>query len=342
QDRPILVLSETIRDSQIIEELLKKENIPLEMLNEVQEKSEESILNRAGISKAVTVATNTAGRGTDIKLTQRSLQQGGLHVLLTFYPNSDRVGDQARGRAGRQGEPGSSEIIVLLENLSLDDSISNRSQEEIIQLLEQKRLSQTRIDKHVHTCLADIERYCFSLATKFFAGFAQFSQSFHEEIFVERCIQALSNQKLTKDPKKNLNRKDSHLAQTAIELATNKAGRAKWKIFLQQVRERIKSKMLNQWSIQFYQEVEKLVGDSNIEGFTAIQEQIQQIFGEKGNFFSDSLIAMIIDSRIKEIMELKQKIRTLYDQQRPSWEKYLDPSGKGVIEYIQEITRAST
>ncbi len=46
---------------------------------------------------------------------------------------------------------------------------------------------------------------------------------------------------------------------------------------------------------------------------------------------------MIIDSRIKEMMEVKQKIRTLYDQQRPSWEKYLDPSGRGVIEYVQEI-----
>ncbi len=112
--------------------------------------------------------------------------------------------------------------------------------------------------------------------------------------------------------------------------------------FLTASGEQIKSKTINQWSIQFYQEVESLVSGSNMERLTNIKEQIQQIFGEKGNFFSDSLIAMIIDSRIKEIMELKQKIRTLYDQQRPSWEKYLDPSGKGVIEYIQEITRAST
>ncbi|MGB7128100.1 MAG: helicase-related protein, partial [Candidatus Rhabdochlamydia sp.] len=312
QDRPILVLSETIRDSQIIEELLKKENIPLEMLNEIQEKTEESILNRAGISKAVTVATNTAGRGTDIKLTQRSLQQGGLHVLLTFYPSSERVGAQARGRAGRQGEPGSSEIIVSLENLSLN--VSNRSQEEVIQLLEQKRLAQTRIDKNVHICLADVERYFFSLAAEFFTVFAQFSQSFHEEIFVERCIQVLSNQKLVKEPKKSLNKKDFHLAQTAIELIPSKASKIKWKIFLQQVGEQIKSKTINQWSIQFYQEVERLVSGSNMERLTNIKEQIQQIFGEKGNFFSDSLIAMIIDSRIKEIMELKQKIRTLYDQ----------------------------
>ncbi len=85
-------------------------------------------------------------------------------------------------------------------------------------MLEQKRLAQTRIDKNVHICLADVERYFFSLAAEFFTGFAQFSQSFHEEIFVERCIQVLSNQKLVKEPKKSLNRKDFHLAQTAIEL----------------------------------------------------------------------------------------------------------------------------
>lgn len=338
QDRPILVLCETIRDSEIIEDLLKKEQISLEMLNEIQKKTEEAVLNKAGISKAVTIATNTAGRGTDIKLTQTSLQQGGLHVLLTFYPDSERVADQARGRAGRQGEPGSSEIIISLENLSLDDSISNRSQGEILQLLEQKKIAQIRIDKYMHTSLADIERDCFSLATEFFASFVQFNQRLHEEAFIERCIQVLSNQKLTKDPKKNLSRKDSHLAQTAIELITSKASKIKWKIFLQQVSAQIKNKMINQWSIQFYQEVEKLVGNSNIEGFTAIQEQLQQIFEEEeGYFFSDALISMIIDFRIQEMMELKQAIRTLYDQQKPNWEKYLDLSGKGVIEYIQEI-----
>ena len=336
QDRPILVLCETISDSQIIEGLLRKKNIPLEMLNEVQQKSEESILNRAGISKAVTIATNTAGRGTDIKLTQRSLQQGGLHVLLTFYPSSERVGAQARGRAGRQGEPGSSEIIVSLENLSLNVS-NDKPQEEVIQLLEQKRLAQTCIDKRMHTCLADIERYYFSLATEFFTGFAQFSRGFYEESFVERCIQILSNWKSTKEPKESLSRKDFHLAQTAIELVTNKASKIRWKIFLQQVGEQIKNKAINQWSIQFYQEVEKLLSHSNIQRFIAIQEQLQQTFGEKGNFFSDTLISIIIDSRIKEMMELKQKIRTLYDQQRPSWEKYLDSSGSGVIQYIREI-----
>ncbi|PWU15764.1 MAG: hypothetical protein C5B45_01755 [Chlamydiae bacterium] len=106
---------------------------------------------------------------------------------------------------------------------------------------------------------------------------------------------------------------------------------------MQQVGEQIKDKTINQWSIQFYQEVEKLLSYSNIERFTAIQEQIQQIFGEKGNFFSDSLLSMIIDSRTNEMMELKQEIRILYDQQRSSWEKYLEPSGRGVIEYIQEI-----
>ena len=254
---------------------------------------------------------------------------------MTFYPNSERVEAQARGRAGRQGEPGSSEIFVSLENLSLN--VSNKSQEEVIQLLEQKRLAQTRIDKHMHICLADVESYCFSLATEFFTGFAQFSQSFHEESFVERCIQILSNQKLIKEPKESLNRKDSHLAQTAIELITSKANKIKWKVFLQQVGEQIESKTISQWSIQFYQEVEKLVSRSSIESLTNIEEYIQQAFGEKGNFFSDALISMIIDSRIKEMMELKQKIRTFYDQQRPSWEKYLDPSGIGVIEYIQEI-----
>lgn len=337
QDRPILVLCETISDSQIIEGLLRKEHIALEMLNEVQEKTEEAVLNKAGISKAVTIATNTAGRGTDIKLTQRSLQQGGLHVLLTFYPDSERVGDQARGRAGRQGEPGSSEIIISLESLSLEDSISNKSQEEVLLLLEQKRLAQTSMRKHIHVCLADIERDRFSFTTEFFTIFAQFSQNFYEEKFIERCIQGLSNQQITKELKQSLSRKDSHLAQTAMELVTSKASKIKWKIFLRQVSEEMKNKIINQWSIQFYQEAETLLSHSNIEKNIAIQESLQQIFGGKGHFFSDIFLSMIIDSRTKEMMELKQAIRTLYDQQKVSWEKYLDLSGKGVIKFIQGL-----
>ena len=100
KSRPLLVLCPTIVASEMIGNLLTENGFSFEMLNGIQTKKESEIIGQAGLSRAITVATNTAGRGIDIQLSSESVELGGLHVLITFYPESERVEYQARGRAG--------------------------------------------------------------------------------------------------------------------------------------------------------------------------------------------------------------------------------------------------
>ena len=87
----------------------------------MQTEPPDTIIGQAGSPGQVTITTNNAGRGTDIALPLESLQVGGLHVILTFYPYSQRVEEQAIGRAGRQGNQGSSEILLLAEKLKFNE-----------------------------------------------------------------------------------------------------------------------------------------------------------------------------------------------------------------------------
>ncbi|MBI3013223.1 MAG: hypothetical protein HYY63_06325, partial [Elusimicrobia bacterium] len=117
QGRPVLVGVTTIEDSIKLHQMLKeKTGIEAQILNEKQEQSEGEIVQRAGQKGMVTVATNMAGRGTDILLGEGVAELGGLHVIGTERFAARRIDDQLRGRAGRQGQPGSSQFIVSLED----------------------------------------------------------------------------------------------------------------------------------------------------------------------------------------------------------------------------------
>jgi preprotein translocase subunit SecA len=96
--------------------VLRARGIEHSLLNAMQDREEAAIVALAGQPGAVTVATNIAGRGTDIKLGPGVAERGGLHVLLTEYHESRRVDRQLFGRSGRQGDPGSCEAVVSLED----------------------------------------------------------------------------------------------------------------------------------------------------------------------------------------------------------------------------------
>jgi preprotein translocase subunit SecA len=97
--RPTLILVNTVGDSLKISAQLKAASVRHQVLNAVQPEAEESIIAKAGMSGMLTVATNTAGRGTDIILSPDALDAGGLHVILGFYPINDRVGDPRFGKS---------------------------------------------------------------------------------------------------------------------------------------------------------------------------------------------------------------------------------------------------
>ncbi len=114
--QPVLVGTITIETSEIISNLLRKEGIPHKVLNAKFHELEAEIVAEAGRHKAVTIATNMAGRGTDIKLDDEAKAAGGLKIIGTERHESRRIDNQLRGRAGRQGDPGESRFYISLED----------------------------------------------------------------------------------------------------------------------------------------------------------------------------------------------------------------------------------
>jgi len=114
--QPVLVGTISIDVSEKIASMLKKEGIPHEVLNAKQHEREAEIIATAGQTGKVTIATNMAGRGTDIKLGEGVVDVGGLHILGTSRHESRRIDNQLRGRSGRQGDPGSSRFFLSLED----------------------------------------------------------------------------------------------------------------------------------------------------------------------------------------------------------------------------------
>src|SRR5690625_542893 len=114
--QPVLVGTVAVESSEHISELLKKERVPHNILNAKNHYREAEIIENAGQKNAVTIATNMAGRGTDIKLGDGVKELGGLAVLGTERHESRRIDNQLRGRSGRQGDPGMSQFFLSMED----------------------------------------------------------------------------------------------------------------------------------------------------------------------------------------------------------------------------------
>ena len=119
--QPILIGTISVEANEELSKLLKKNNLPHEVLNAKNHEREAEIIAHAGEKGAITLATNMAGRGTDIKLGKGVRELGGLYVIGTERHESRRIDNQLRGRAGRQGDPGTSQFFV-----SFDDDLMRR------------------------------------------------------------------------------------------------------------------------------------------------------------------------------------------------------------------------
>jgi len=121
KNQPILVGTVSIENSELLSEMLKRKGVPHKVLNAKYHAEEAEIISRAGQPGSVTIATNMAGRGTDILLGEGVSDVGGLHIMGTERHESRRIDNQLRGRAGRQGDPGSTQFY-----LSLGDELMKR------------------------------------------------------------------------------------------------------------------------------------------------------------------------------------------------------------------------
>ncbi|MFD1900229.1 SEC-C metal-binding domain-containing protein [Enterococcus termitis] len=137
--QPVLVGTVAVETSELLSELLNKEKVPHEVLNAKNHFKEAEIIMNAGQKGAVTIATNMAGRGTDIKLGLGVIELGGLAVIGTERHESRRIDNQLRGRAGRQGDPGVSQFYLSLE----DDLMKRFGSERIKAFLDRMNIEES-------------------------------------------------------------------------------------------------------------------------------------------------------------------------------------------------------
>ncbi|MBO7328697.1 MAG: preprotein translocase subunit SecA [Lentisphaeria bacterium] len=163
--QPVLLGTISVDDSEKLSRMLKIRNIPHNVLNAKNHQHEAEIVARAGQVGAVTVATNMAGRGTDIKLGENVAELGGLHVIGSSRHDSRRIDRQLRGRCSRQGDPGSSKFYVSLE----DDLMRLFGGDRIVKIFDRfglkegDELQHPWLDKSIETAQKRVEQQHFSI-----------------------------------------------------------------------------------------------------------------------------------------------------------------------------------
>ncbi len=194
--RPTLVGTTSVDVSETISRMLKRKGIPHNVLNAKQHQREAEIIQNAGLSGAVTIATNMAGRGTDIKLGPGVKENGGLHIVGTERHESRRIDRQLRGRAGRQGDPGSSRFYLSLE----DDLMRLFGSERIASIMQRLGLEEGEVIQHrmitnsVERAQKKVEQNNFSIRKRLLEYDDVMNQQ--REVIYTRRKQALSGERL--------------------------------------------------------------------------------------------------------------------------------------------------
>ncbi|MEI3041054.1 MAG: preprotein translocase subunit SecA [Victivallales bacterium] len=163
--QPVLLGTISVEDSEVLSRMLKMRNIPHNVLNAKNHARESEIVARAGEKFAVTVATNMAGRGTDIKLGDGVAELGGLYVIGSSRHDSRRIDRQLRGRSARQGDPGASRFYVSLE----DNLMRIFGSDRIVKIMERfgleegEELQHPWLNKSIETAQRRVEQHYFSI-----------------------------------------------------------------------------------------------------------------------------------------------------------------------------------
>ena len=314
--RPLLILCESIHFSQEVSAFLEEADVAHELLNEVQEAAEALILAKAKEAGAITVATNTAARGTDITLTPASITNGGLHVLITFFPKSLRVEQQARGRAGRQGQPGSSAVIFA----STDS----------VETWMARRALQVRLNTQLNCHIAQLARFQFAFVRQFFSQFGSFCD--HREAMIDQLAATWTpRSRLRQNPidLSQLPRKERVIVTEGLALLDGTpANLRKWKTFLGVVHKRVKERILHDWAGDFYRNSERLMSISEIQGLLMIKEMVEYATPVAG------IIDLAIHSMIRETMD---QVRATFERRNAFWSEYLNPNGSGINQYLKNV-----
>jgi len=163
--QPVLVGTISIEKSEALSALLQREGVPHQVLNAKNHEMEAEIVKDAGQKGAVTIATNMAGRGTDIKLGEGVTDLGGLHILGTERHESRRIDNQLRGRSGRQGDPGSSQFYVSMEDDLMRLFGSERMQKmmDVMKIPEDMPIENKMVSGAIESAQKKVENHHFEI-----------------------------------------------------------------------------------------------------------------------------------------------------------------------------------
>jgi preprotein translocase subunit SecA len=161
--QPVLVGTIAIEKSELLSQMLTIKGLPHKVLNAKYHEKEAQIISQAGQRKAITIATNMAGRGTDIKLEEGVAELGGLHIIGTERHEARRIDNQLRGRSGRQGEPGSTQFFVSMEDhlMRVFGSDKMKAMMDTLGIEEDMPIENKLISRSIESAQSKIEGYNF-------------------------------------------------------------------------------------------------------------------------------------------------------------------------------------
>ena len=332
--RPVLVGTTSVDVSETISRMLKRKGVPHNVLNAKQHKSEAEVVEHAGEMGAVTIATNMAGRGTDIKLGAGVVDRGGLFILGTERHESRRIDRQLRGRSGRQGDPGTTKFFLSLEDdlMRLFGSDRIASVMERMGIQEGEVIEHSLITKSVERAQKKVEENNFSIRKRLLEYDNVMNQQ--REIIYTRRNRALQGDRLKNDVM-------DYLHETVEEIV---------KRYFEDVNvDKIKEEVLQNFLVELKLEPEEFetLGDNGITN--RIIEAVKDFYARKEEMLGVDLLARIerysvlsvIDNRwkehLREMDDLKEGIGLrAYGQKDPLLE-YKSEAFTLFVELLNQI-----
>jgi ankyrin repeat protein len=254
QGRPVLIICRTIRDVMKLNKQFEQTELMYQIFTGKQITSEEEIIDKAGQAGMITIATNNSGRGTDIILSKTALKNGGLHVIVTCYMKNIRTEDQAKGRAGRQGQYGSCQVMLCLTDPFVTELLvqPNATNLQKLRDINTSKCSEQRMK------IVKQNNEVYKIFLIFCQKYYEFKNVLNEIPFVE--LQKQNQELIVPLPDTNLNSKLQNLTNDLIKLQTSGTEQA-WRTFIGQQKSYYEQKIMQDWS-NFFVRAERL---SNLE-----------------------------------------------------------------------------
>lgn len=290
--RPVLVGTTSVEVSETISRMLKRKGLTHNVLNAKQHQREAEIVANAGLSGAVTIATNMAGRGTDIKLGPGVKENGGLHIIGTERHESRRIDRQLRGRAGRQGDPGSSRFYLSLE----DDLMRLFGSERIASVMQRMGLQEGEVIQHrmitksVERAQKKVEQNNFSIRKRLLEYDNVMNQQ--REVIYSKRKQALSGERLK-------NEMFDLLDEWANKIANRYYGDAE----IEQLREHVRRVLLV--DVDIPPEKWEMLGEDGVAG--EIVRNAREFYERKETDISSELMAELERMATLQVIDVKWK-----------------------------------